>query len=101
MTYFVMNVFFLVPLLVIALFMRTQLPWRAIFWATGTLLVITAIFDNLIIGTGIVAYDEALISGIKIGLAPIEDFSYSLAGPLLIAILSKVFGLDNQEKSKR
>jgi lycopene cyclase domain-containing protein len=69
--------------------------------ATGTLLVITAIFDNLIIGTGIVAYDEALISGIKIGLAPIEDFSYSLAGPLLIAILSKVFGLDNQEKSKR
>jgi lycopene cyclase domain-containing protein len=101
MTYFVMNVFFLVPLLVIALFMRKQLPWRAILLATGTLLVITAIFDNLIIGTGIVAYDEALISGIKIGLAPIEDFSYSLAGPLLIAILSKVFGLDNQEKSKR
>ena len=101
MTYFVMNVFFLVPLLVIALFMRKQLPWRAIFWATGALLIITAIFDNLIIGTGIVAYDEELISGIKIGLAPIEDFSYSLAGPLLVAILSKVSGLDNQEKSKR
>jgi lycopene cyclase domain-containing protein len=101
MTYFVMNVFFLVPLLVIGLFLRKQLHWRAILLATGTLLVITAIFDNLIIGTGIVAYDDALISGIKIGLAPIEDFSYSLAGPLLIAILSKVFGLDNQEKSKR
>jgi lycopene cyclase domain-containing protein len=101
MTYFVMNVFFLVPLLVIALFMRKQLPWRAIFWATGALLIITAVFDNLIIGTGIVAYDEELISGIKIGLAPIEDFSYSLAGPLLIAILSKVFGLDNKENSKR
>lgn len=101
MTYFVMNVFFLVPLLVIALFMRKQLPWRAILWATGALLIITAVFDNLIIGTGIVAYDEELISGIKIGLAPIEDFSYSLAGPLLIAILSKVFGLDGQENSKR
>jgi lycopene cyclase domain-containing protein len=101
MTYFVMNVFFLFPLLVIGLFMRKQLPWRAIFWATGALLIITAIFDNLIIGTGIVAYDEELISGIKIGLAPIEDFSYSLAGPLLVAILSKVFGIDNQEKSKR
>lgn len=101
MTYFVMNVFFLVPLLVIGLFMRKQLPWRAIFWATGALLIITAVFDNLIIGTGIVAYDEELISGIKIGLAPIEDFSYSLAGPLLVAILSKVFGIDNQEKSKR
>lgn len=101
MTYFVMNLFFLVPLFVIGLFMRKQLPWRAIILATGTLLVITAIFDNLIIGTGIVAYDEALISGIKLGLAPIEDFSYSLAGPLLIAILSKVLGLDKPNKSER
>lgn len=101
MTYFVMNVFFLVPLFVIGLVMRKQLPWRAIFWATGALLLITAVFDNLIIGTGIVAYDEELISGIKIGLAPIEDFSYSLAGPLLIAILSKVFGFQESKNSER
>lgn len=101
MTYFVMNVFFLVPLFVIGLLMRKQLPWRAIFWATGALLLITAVFDNLIIGTGIVAYDEELISGIKIGLAPIEDFSYSLAGPLLIAILSKVFGFQESKNSER
>jgi lycopene cyclase domain-containing protein len=101
MTYFVMNLFFLVPLFVIGLLMRKQLPWRAIIWATGALFVITAVFDNLIIGTGIVAYDEELISGIKIGLAPIEDFSYSLAGPLLIAILSRVFGLDKSKKSAR
>lgn len=101
MTYFVMNLFFLVPLFVIGLLMRKQLPWRAIFWATGALLLITAVFDNLIIGTGIVAYDEELISGIKIGLAPIEDFSYSLAGPLLITILSKVFGFQESKNSER
>jgi len=100
-TYFVMNVFFLVPLFAVGLLMRKQLPWRAIIWATGALLLITAVFDNLIIGTGIVAYDEELISGIKIGLAPIEDFSYSLAGPILIAILSRVFDLDKSNKSER
>jgi lycopene cyclase domain-containing protein len=96
-----MNVFFLVPLFAVGLLMRKQLPWRAIIWATGALLLITAVFDNLIIGTGIVAYDEELISGIKIGLAPIEDFSYSLAGPILIAILSRVFDLDKSNKSER
>ncbi len=101
MTYLVMNVFFLVPLFAVGLLMRKQLPWRAIIWATGALLLITAVFDNLIIGTGIVAYDEELISGIKIGLAPIEDFSYSLAGPILIAILSRVFDLDKSNKSER
>jgi lycopene cyclase domain-containing protein len=100
-TYLVMNVFFLVPLFAVGLLMRKQLPWRAIIWATGALLLITAVFDNLIIGTGIVAYDEELISGIKIGLAPIEDFSYSLAGPILIAILSRVFDLDKSNKSER
>jgi lycopene cyclase domain-containing protein len=100
MTYFVMNVIFLVPLLVIGLLMRRQLPWRAIIFATGALLIITVVFDNFIIGTGIVAYDEELISGIKIGLAPIEDFSYSLAGPLLIAILSKLLSVDSR-KSER
>ena len=100
MTYLVMNLFFIVPLFVIGLLMRKQLPWRAIIWATGALFVTTAVFDNLIIGTGIVAYDEELISGIKMGLAPIEDFSYSLAGPLLIAILSKLLSFDSR-KSER
>jgi hypothetical protein len=31
----------------------------------------------------LVAYDETKISGIKIGLAPIEDFAYSIAVVLL------------------
>jgi small toxic polypeptide LdrA/B/C/D len=42
------------------------------------------VFDSLIIGTGIVAYDDGQRSGITIGLAPIEDFLYPLAGVLLL-----------------
>jgi lycopene cyclase domain-containing protein len=44
----------------------------------------TAVFDNLIIGSGIVAYDETKILGLKIFLAPIEDFAYTLAAVLMI-----------------
>lgn len=87
MTYLALNSIFLGSVIVIGFILRKQLPWRAIAGATGVLLVLTAIFDNVIVGTGIVAYDENLISGIKIGFAPIEDFAYSLAAPLLISII--------------
>jgi lycopene cyclase domain-containing protein len=94
MTYLVLNSIFLGALALLSIPVFKQLPWKAIFLATLALLVITAVFDNLIIGIGIVAYDPQLISGLKIGLAPIEDFAYSLAAPLLISIAmqyAKVF----------
>lgn len=86
MTYLVLNSIFLGALAILSIPVFKQLPWRAIFLATLALLVITAVFDNVIIGIGIVAYDPELISGLKIGLAPIEDFAYSLAAPLLISL---------------
>jgi lycopene cyclase domain-containing protein len=52
--------------------------------AAGVLVVLTALFDSLIVGTGIVAYDDAHRSGWTIGLAPVEDFLYPLAGVLLL-----------------
>lgn len=57
---------------------------RAMLWAGLVLFLMTAVFDNLIIGTGIVAYDGSKISGWMVGLAPIEDFSYTLAGLLIL-----------------
>lgn len=40
--------------------------------------VLTTVFDNVIILTGVVDYDHSLTSGIRIGVAPIEDYAYSL-----------------------
>lgn len=51
----------------------------------AVLLVNTAIFDNLIIAAGLVAYDETRILGIRIGLAPIEDFLYAIAAVMVVA----------------
>lgn len=90
MSYLGLNAIFLGAVVLVGLTMRKQLPWRVIFRATGVLIIATAIFDNLIVGTGIVAYDERLILGIKIGYAPIEDFAYSLAAPLLISIAAEL-----------
>lgn len=86
MNYFSLNLIFLIALALLTIPVFRTLRWRAIGFATASLLLITAVFDNLIIALGIVAYDEKLISGIKIGIAPIEDFAYSLAAPLLISL---------------
>jgi lycopene cyclase domain-containing protein len=47
----------------------------------------TAIFDNLIIASGIVDYDYEKTLGIRIVLAPIEDFAYTLVALVLVPSL--------------
>lgn len=90
MTYLGLNAIFLGAVILVGLVLRKQLPWKALGLATGVLVIATAVFDNIIVGTGIVAYDENLILGIKIGVAPIEDFAYALAAPLLISIATNI-----------
>jgi lycopene cyclase domain-containing protein len=87
MTYTLLNVVFLavVALVAIAAVVARRAPrWRAVGLAAVLLLTLTAIFDNVIIGTGLVAYDDSLISGVRIGLAPIEDFAYTVAALVLL-----------------
>ena len=84
MTYLMLNSFVLLFLFVVLnLFMR-KTPWLTVGLTTVAMLAITAIFDNLIIITGTVAYDENKILGWLIGTAPIEDFAYTLAAVILV-----------------
>jgi lycopene cyclase domain-containing protein len=48
------------------------------------LLVLTAIFDNVMIAVGLIAYPEVHLSGLRIGLSPLEDFSYPLCAAFLV-----------------
>jgi lycopene cyclase domain-containing protein len=87
MTYALLNAAFLsvVALVAIAALLTRRAPrWRAVGLAAIVLLALTAVFDNVIIGTGLVDYDDALISGVRIGLAPVEDFAYSVAAVVLL-----------------
>lgn len=61
--------------------------WLAPAIATGILLVMTAVFDNVMIGIGLVGYDRAKISGVFVGIAPLEDFAYVVAALVLLPSL--------------
>ncbi|MEV8266168.1 lycopene cyclase domain-containing protein [Microbacterium sp. NPDC076911] len=52
--------------------------------AAAFVCVLTAIFDNLMIAADLVVYPAEHLSGIFIGLAPIEDFSYSVCAAFLV-----------------
>lgn len=58
----------------------------------AVLLVLTACFDSVIVGLGIVGYDESRILGLRIGTAPIEDFAYPVAAALAVPALWTVLG---------
>lgn len=57
---------------------------RASLIAAAALCVLTAVFDNLMIAAGLFTYPDHLISGVRIGLAPIEDFSYPICAAFLV-----------------
>lgn len=49
------------------------------------LVVLTAIFDNVMIASGLFDYAGHTLNGLHVGLAPIEDFAYPLGGALLLS----------------
>ena len=73
------------------LLMRKRLSLKPLLVAGLVMLTLTLIFDNVIIGTGIVAYDLSLLSGVMLGYAPIEDFAYTLVALVLVPSLFEVF----------
>jgi lycopene cyclase domain-containing protein len=95
MTYWLVNLpFVLASLLVFAAAVATRRSprMRPLLVATAVMMLLTLVFDNAIIGFGIVDYDESLISGLRLGFAPIEDFAYTLAALLAIPAAWHLFG---------
>ncbi len=95
MTYWALNAVFLAVVATVAL--AAVLSKRAPRWASlalvlGVVLVMTAVFDNVMIGVGLVGYDPAKISGAFIGIAPLEDFAYAIAAVVLLPSLWLLFG---------
>jgi lycopene cyclase domain-containing protein len=87
MKYVILNVVVLAALIAALVVARVRVPWRVAGWVTAVLLLLTLMFDNAIIGAGIVAYNPEFISGVMLWLAPIEDFAYSIAAVMIVALL--------------
>jgi lycopene cyclase domain-containing protein len=86
-TYWSLNAFFLAAVAlvaIVALAVRRPPRWLAVLATAGILLVLTGVFDNVMIGIGLVGYNSALISGVFVGQAPIEDFAYTVAAVVLL-----------------
>lgn len=79
-TYLLINCVFLAVTL---LLLRVRRVNKAQVISLLALLVLTAIFDSIIIWLGIVGYNSDKILGIFIGNAPIEDFFYALFAVLV------------------
>jgi lycopene cyclase domain-containing protein len=95
MTYWALNAIFLgaVAVVAIAAVLSRRAPsWLAIAITAGVLLVMTAIFDNVMIGIGLVGYNSSLISGAFVGIAPLEDFAYAVAAVILLPSLWTLLG---------
>lgn len=98
-TYLIVN-FVVIGVMLSVLAQIGALRWnRAMTLTLAVLLVTTAVFDSLIVGSGIVAYDDNLITGVKIGEAPIEDFFYAIAAVILVPNLWNWF--EERESWKR
>lgn len=91
MTYLLLTATVLAIALIYLVLMRKYVVVKPLLSTSVVMLTLTAIFDNVIIQTGIVAYDEGKISGIKIGAAPIEDFAYTLVALIVVPSLFNFF----------
>ena len=119
MTYWTLNAFFLVAVAGVAVLAilrgrrsgaggggQRGVGWPAVSWpavgiTAALLLVMTAVFDNIMIGVGLVGYDETLISGAFIGIAPLEDFAYTVAAVVLLPSLWALLPVSSGSASAR
>lgn len=92
MTYALLNLVFLVPAALLAVVATVRASdrrrfLRALGLTLAAVLILTAVFDNVMIGIGLVAYDPVHLSGIFVGIAPIEDFSYAVFAAVVLPSL--------------
>ena len=61
--------------------------WGPVLAGGLCLLVLTAIFDNVMIAFGLFAYRAGSLTGLTLGRAPLEDFAYPVAAAVLLPVL--------------
>lgn len=93
MTYAALAVVFLAPVLLLTLVTAVlRRPGRR-WWTTtaltiAALLVLTLLFDALMISADLFRFEESLMSGVRFfGLVPLEDLAWPVAAGLLMPSL--------------
>ncbi len=84
MTNIVLNV--VVVLLVVAVTWQALRRHRAgpLLWTAAVMVVLTLVFDTIMIAVGLYVYAPDKILGVYLAGAPLEDFAYPIAAVLLL-----------------
>ena len=100
MTYWAINAVFLgltaivavVAAMLVRTHRRTGIRLSSLLVAMVVVLLLTAVFDNVMIRVGLVGYEASKISGAFVGVAPLEDFAYAVAAVVLLPALWVIVG---------
>lgn len=83
-TYILLNGAVIAACIALLVLRPVRFVCRPIVITMASLLVLTAVFDSLIIWAEIVGYNYENILGIYVGKAPLEDFAYAIVAVLLV-----------------
>jgi lycopene cyclase domain-containing protein len=97
MTYALLATLFLVvsavPAVTATLTGRLTLSWwRATAAVALVLVVLTAVFDSMMISFDLFRYDTAALLGVRVARVPIEDFAWPVAAALALPTLWALLG---------
>lgn len=90
-TYLILNILFIVGVCLLGK-VKPRRPSKAFLVTLLALLLLTVLFDNVIVGLSIVDYDPQKILGIKLLHAPVEDFMYAILAVILVPLLWRRIG---------
>lgn len=99
MTYVVLSLMVLAVIAAVTVPTLRRLPMRPLAITALVLIALTAVFDNVIVGIGLVDYDETKILGLRVPFAPIEDFSYTLGAVMLVPSLWTWLGRKSADRT--
>ncbi|GAA1660375.1 lycopene cyclase [Citricoccus zhacaiensis] len=75
--------------------------WAATGLTIAVLVALTVVFDNLMIAADLFRYNEELLTGWRVGLAPIEDLVWPVAAGLLLPAVSALLSRTRRDGSSR
>ena len=90
-TYLLVNLLFM-ALVALLLRIRPRMPSRNWWVLLTVLLLLTAVFDSMIVYFEVVGYDSSKLLGVYVGYAPIEDFFYAILAAVLVPWAWNRFG---------
>lgn len=92
MTNIVLNVVVIALVVGVCWRVLRRLRPSGLVWTTVLLLVLTLVFDTLMIAVGLYVYHPDRILGVYVWGAPLEDFAYPVVAALAVPALWEVLG---------